>query len=250
MRTWIALSTALLAVASLTGCAAEDNTADEDAAAASSDGKTDGSTFALGPYINWSYDEGAPLLAFFHAPDVGEVPDGETGLIDFTDWKDDEARYVSGSYKVYKYRGRDRLRITSDAGKVILRSDWSYADGTLSFGGAEMNGTRMLPEELVDCLGVNILDYYFEEGFTEYEYPTVSVDKEGTQYSVHVGSWSMDESESTITIKDTTDSFEATAALDGYKIIVRVPAQAPRRGQVLVQEDGEAESVVANIVCR
>lgn len=252
MRKSTCLATAvatLLAVSA--GCATEgDAFGDEDAAAASVDGKSDGSTFALGPYMNGSYDEGTPLLAHFHAP--GGQPDGETGLVDYVDYAADEARYVAGSFKVYKYRGRDRLRITDDEGRVVLRTDWSYADNRLTLGEAELYQPRQLPEELVSCLAVDVLDYgWFEESLTEWEYPNVSVDREGTAMSFSIGGSSYTEEDgATFSLARSLDVFEAVAALDGYKVTVRVPNAGPRRGQILVQEDGGEPRAIATIVCR
>jgi hypothetical protein len=252
MRASIALSTALLSLASLVGCAADtDSAAEEDAAAASSDGKMDGSSFALGPYINWSPEDGKPQLAYFHAPSAAD-PAGESGMVDYVSFDEEayEAPYALGSFKVYQWRGRDRIRVTDADGKVLLRTDWSYADGALTIDGAELTQPRKLPEEMVDCLGVDIKEYWFEEGFTQWEYPDLSVDKEATGYSMNIGSWRLDSTEATITVKDTTSAFEASAALDGYTVSLKVDNKVPRRGQVVVKEGTDPETLVANVVCR
>ncbi len=241
-----------LAASSLLACAAPGGDESEEDAVAETfaGGKGDELGFQLGPFTREpSSDAKEPLIAVFHAS--GRTG-GESGHFDLVTYEEYEPTYDSGTYKLYQYRGRDRIRFTNGDGHVVLRSDWSYADGTLTLGeGNEMSPPKRLAVAVVDCVVVDVLDSNaFEEGLSPHEYPSVSVDRDGANFSLEIGNSSFDSSEATIAVTAGATAFEAVATLaGGDKIIIRVPNQAPRRGEIL-QVIGGNEDSVATIVCR
>ncbi len=241
----------LAAVLPLVACASSDPTAEEDAAAdAAPSGKSDASGFAPGWYRTFEveYADNEPLTAIFH----------ENGAVDMAIFLGEEnydTEYVMGTYKVYTYAGRDRLRITREDGSVVLRTDWSRLDdGKLSFSGKEWYQPRQLPEEEIDCLTMFVSDpTVLEEGLSVYEYPEVSLDKEVAGYALDLGAASFDATESTLKIADKPTEVVVTATLNdgGYGYGIRVSKTEPRRGEVFSFEDAAGpQQTFANIICR
>lgn len=238
-----------LALSSLVACATEAQDDEEDAIAdAAPSGKSDASGFPTGPYVarESEFLPGAAISAYFH----------ETGQVDLTRVlsEDFDNEYVTGTFKIYKYAGKDRVRITSDDGTVVLRSDWAVGDdGDMEFADKAWYQPRRLPEEIIDCLTMNVVDNgVFEESLSTWEYPNVSLQKEGTEYSLHIGGSSFDATEAKITLTDKPTEQVATAILeDDYGYGIRVPKASPRRGEVFFLETAAGTpQMVANIVCR
>jgi hypothetical protein len=238
----------LVALSSLVGCAANGMDEEDAAADAAPSGKSDGIGFATGPYqtleIDYLADE--PLLAWFH----------DNGDVDFTRFisEDQETESFQGTYKLYRYGGKDRIRLADADGNVLLRSDrTTNAAGKLEFGGETWYQARKSPDDLVDCLAIHVVTYEsLEESLTEWEYPDAQVTKVGTSYELRLGASSFDAAESTIEVTNGPSELVATSTTpEGYQFGLRVPAAAPRRGEIFFRDAGATETTtVANIVCR
>lgn len=240
-------------VACLTLIACTTTESEEDADAAAGDGKADALGFRFGPFTALDPSDGTdkmPLVVMFHKPDGSE--DGDHGQFDLTRLRDTDAElYQTGTFKLYTWGGRKRIRFSTYDGDVILRADWRYDHGTFVLDGTEMTGSRKLANELVSCLAVQVLDSnVFEEGLTVYEYPNVSVDMDGANLLVNLGSSFIDHTEAMISLASTAQQFEARVETSHSTYTVRVPTKTPRRGEVLVKPSGEREATVAKIVCQ
>ena len=217
----------LIAISSLVGCAANGMDEEDAAANAAPSGKSDGASIPSGPYttseIDYVADE--PVLAWFH----------DDGKVDFTWFVDDSntTEYAQGTYKLYKYGGHDRIRITDADGNVLVRSDRTATpNGGFDFGGESWFQGKRNAEDLVDCLAIHVRTYEsLEESLTEWEYPDVSVRKDGTSYSLELGASSYDAADSTISVTDGATELVATSTSpDGYVSDPRLRGHtAPRR---------------------
>jgi hypothetical protein len=245
------------AILSLSACT--DATSEEEAEAeaeAAADGKTDQLAFPLGHYlpVDDYYDEGnerLPLIAAFHAKDAG-VPATDHGHFDLVRYDGDYgSTYASGTFKVYKWQGRDRIRFTTYAGRVIWRTDWGREDNKLVLDGHGMYQPNRLEEELVDCLAVDVLDNnVFEESLSTWEYPSVSVSKDGDDLELSIGSSSFTPDEAEITLEQTAGELVARAQASEGAYSLHVSAKSPRRGEIRFQETDGEQTTIAKVVCR
>jgi hypothetical protein len=236
---------ALLATSSLVGCAANGNEEEDAAADVAPSGKSDGVSFATGPLqvVDIDYVGDEPLLAWFH-------DNGDVDFTRFTDADNNEVEYVQATYKLYRYAGKDRIRLTDADGNVLLRSDRAYADGRAEFAGESWYQPRKLDNEVVDCLAMKVADYtQLEESLTEWEYPNVSLDKTGTTYTLDLGGSSFDEDDATLEVTDSAGTLEATATVESDFVYgLRVSAG---RGTVFIRDSStSAPTEVATVVCR
>jgi hypothetical protein len=237
----------LFAMTSIVGCATDD-TAEEDAAAdAAPNGKADAAGFRLGLFTVDEPDVEAkvPIAVAFH----------ENGQLDFTRFTSDDYKteYSQGTFKVYTYRGQNRIRLTASDGSVLLRSGWSIdADGALEFGDQSWVQATRSPTDVASCITMQVQDENaFEESLSVYEYPDVSLETVGSSYTMHIGDSSLDATEATFMVWKTVPSLVASAVLASYTVTMRVSNVAPRRGELLYQAHGDAAPhTVANIVCR
>ncbi len=239
----------LLGTVLIAGCASggSEDTSEEDAIAdASAPGKGD-SGFPIGFYqafdIDHEDDEG--LHAIFH----------EDGSMDYTKFINDgsETEYSPGTFRVYKYRGRDRLRLVDQTGKVVFRGDWATdEDGDLTFGGETWLESTPDASNVANCVAMHVRDTsMFEEGFTEYEYPDLSIVKVGTKYKVEMGAGSIDSSDGTVDVTINSREILVAADLGEQRLEIEIPKRAPRRGIVTYSEEATGPlHVMADIVCR
>ena len=232
----------LLVVTSLVACA--DSTDEEDAIAdAAPSGKADAPEFPLGQFTTVDIDHEAkePLIAVFH----------EDGQLDYTRFEDDyETKYFKGTFKLYEYRGRDRIRLTDKSGNVLLRSDWTV-DNCLELGGETFCQSTPPETNVANCIAMQVVDTgLFEEGFTEYEYPDVEIAKDGTSYEITLGSGSLDSSDGPITVTNGARELVANATLGDAKLTLEVANEAPRRGQIRYDDAESDPHLMAHIVCR
>jgi hypothetical protein len=224
-----------------------------------SGGKADQSGFPLGLYVTMNdvFADGEPVVAAFH-PRTGNERSGETGQFDLVRRAGSgQPVYQQGTFKHYRYGGRDRIRFSSHEGVELTRTDWTY-QGALSFDGSWLTNPPPLGDELVDCVAVQVLDSsLFEDALRVPQYALVSV-RELTrdEYAIDLGSITIESSDAAISVRNTTTDFEArttyrdTWAEQDIDVIVRVPAQRPRRGEILAALAGETPAPIARIVCR
>jgi hypothetical protein len=239
----------LFLATSLVACVGggDDDAAEDAAADAAPSGKADAFGFSVGPYSTFEIEQvdREAVMAVFH----------EDGQMDFTRIAGEyDTEYLTGTYKLYRYAGRDRIRLTDDDGRVILRSDWAReADGGLMFADKSWYQPRMLPDDVLDCVTMHVRDSgVFEEGLSVYEYPGVSVTREGTGLALHLGASYFDASEAEVTLSTEGAESVATATTsDDFVYGLRVANTAPRRGEVFYQETKSSpRQVVADVVCR
>lgn len=208
-----------------------------------------------GFYTNYDheYEESGPLrIALYPASD--ELPAGYDGHVDLSMWDASEvsATVERGWFKVTSDGGETKLTVVGENGQPLAGGQWSFADNRIY-----MDGGKMLPHNRLDpqeypqqCYAMEVLEYEFEEGFTPEEYPMVdvSIDEDGN-YEVGFGATNFDHTEADITVgEDASGGFEATVKTSWTTYVLRIPANGPRRGQVLFGDDGELE-LMANIGC-
>jgi hypothetical protein len=242
----------LMLATSLVACVgAGSEEAEEDAVADAADGKLDGLTLPAGLYTadDVAYEEGEPLVGAFSARDA-DTPRGETGYFDLVRHDYDVPDY--GYYKLYTYRGRNRIRFTDEDGNVVLRTDWSYDSGTLVLGAdGEMTRTSAGPEDLIHCGVTEIIDSEFEESLSATEYPMVGVSRTGDVYEMSIGASSWESGPSGIVIETEGSNFQATIDIgEGERLRIRVPNEAPRRGEVLAVSADDSVRWLTAVVCQ
>lgn len=234
----------------LVGCvsSSSDDFAEEDAAAdAASSGKADdGSGFELGLFSSHPdrVTAGTPVLAAFHQ-------DGQLDLAVAVDEAEDA--YLRGTFKVYRYGGRDRIRLMDEQGEVLLRSDWSVEEGRLVFGDETWYHHEKASADTVECLAMEIFDSsLFADRFSVRTYPEVQIGRSSIS-GRHVGNIGWDALVgSEITVEDTAAELTATIVLrTGHVLELRVPNRQPRRGQLSLRTNAQsAASPLASVVCR
>jgi hypothetical protein len=247
------LLAAMLASAGGAGCGSETDTGSVDANA------TELPSIEPGFYAGYDYVEGAarPLALALH--DVArDVPEGFAGHYDLSMYNDDsgDIAYTSGFYKIYRYAGEVRVRFETYEGSDAGHFAWSVEDGTLQLGEFAMNqlNTARDPEDVMECEAFDVPDLFCEEGFTPWEYPSVSVERaEGGGYDITFGSCGYG-AEDGDTVEVTTaenGDFEARLVTSyDETFIIRVPAGEPSRGVVLHASEADAEPVeAAKLVC-
>jgi hypothetical protein len=250
MQRAVFLACNLLAVTTLVGCAMDGDadSSEEDAIAdAAAPGKAD-SSFPLGFYSSFDidYEDNEPLHAVFH----------EDGQMDFSVLLGDsyETRYSPGTFKVYKWQGRDRLRLTDQSGKVVFRGDWGTdEDGDLQFGGETWLQSTPDATNVANCIAMTVVDTsIFEEGFTPYEYPDFQIEKDGAGHVLSMGAGSLEASDGyQITVTEDAREILAVAVAGDERIEVEIPKQAPKRGIITFSEEATApQHHMADIVCR
>jgi hypothetical protein len=238
------LVSSLFALSALVACT-DEGFDDEDAIAdAAPTGKADNAAFS-GPYTTTDIDheDREPLIAIFH----------EDGQLDYVRFDDEyDSKYFQGTYKLYKYQGRDRIRLLDKDGRVLLRSDWSANDYSLEFGGETWTQSDPPTTNVVNCITVDVSDSnVFEEGLSVYEYPDVAVEREGTKYALSLGAASIDSTEAEIEVTDSATKLEVMAEMaDNERLEIVVPKAAPRRGVINFMDETDGEHELASIVCR
>jgi hypothetical protein len=244
-----ARSMLLAALLATTACAAVDSS--EEDAAAVVDGKADGASLQG---IFHGDAPGIQVLAL-HGPDR-KAPAGTTGYFDMSRTTDEggyEAEHLQGTYKLYRYHGHDRIRLNDAEGNELLREDWSYANNQLTLGEAALDRRHALPEELVDCVALNVADpTILTESFSVFEYPSVSAEgaPTGDATSLSIGGSVFDAAQATLTTKRTSTALTVTAATTSDETFtLRVPNAAPRRGTLTYQPKGEPAIVLADVIC-
>ncbi len=234
----------LFAVTALVACT-DEGFEDEDAIAdAAPTGKADNAAFS-GPYttLDIDHEDNEPLIAIFH----------EDGQLDYVRIDGDyDSEYFQGTFQLYKYQGRDRIRLKDENGRILLRSDWTADETSLEFGGETWTQSDPPTENAANCIAVDIIDSnIFEEGLSTYEYPDVSVEPEGTTWNLSIGAASIDSTEAEITVSDGATKLQVNADMgDGEKMEIVVPKAAPRRGVINYTDESDGERELATIVCR
>jgi hypothetical protein len=249
-KSWL-LCAALLASLVGAGCGTDAETGEQ------SPNATEFAGFEYGFFYNYDYAEGAarPLALAFHDVET-DLPSGYAGHFDFTTYNDDsgDLSYKSGVFKLYRYDGQTRVRLDTYDGQDAGRYAWSFADGTLTLGEFAMTRTGVSGDALKECEAFDVPDLFCEEGFTPWEYPTVSVENaQGGGYNVTFGSCTYG-AEDGDTVEVTTaenGDFEARLVTSyGETYVVSVPAGEPSRGTVLHGAEPGAELVTAAyLVC-
>jgi hypothetical protein len=245
-------------LAATSACVQHDGDEDIDEATIA-DGKADESGFPMGLYVtmNDEFTDGEPVVAAFH-PRTGSERAGETGQFDLVRrTADGQTTYQHGTFKHYRYAGRNRIRFSSLEGQELARTDWTY-QGALSFDGSWLTNPPPLGEELVDCVVVTVLDStVFEDALRVPQYPLVSVREVAhDEHAMDIGSLTIESAYAAFTVRNTAAGFEARTnyydrwAEQDINVIVRVPAQRPRRGEVLAAPAGAPPAPIARIVCR
>ena len=242
-------SLVIAALLTSTACGAVDQEQEEDVAAAS--GKADGASIQ-GIFL--SDAPGIQVIAL-HGADRS-APTGTTGFFDLSRTTDEDgyvSEHLQGTYKLYRYAGKERIRLNDADGNELLREDWSYKNKTLSIGETDLNRDFGLAEEMVSCVALNVSDLtILEESFTVFEYPHVSVDGAagGDATVLSIGGSSFDASEMALTTKRTATELTVSAARsEDETLTLRVPNAVPRRGTVTYQRKGEAAVVLADVIC-
>lgn len=251
-KSWL-LSATLLSCLAVVGCGTDTDTGSSSANATEFPG------FEYGFYYNYEYGEGEmrPLSLALHDLDR-DLPSGFSGHYDLSMVNDDsgDIAYTSGYFKLYRYAGLTRVRFQTYEGADAGRFPWTIDDGRLTLGDYAMDqlNTTRRPEDVMECEAFDVPDLFCDEGFTPWEYPSVSVEKaDGGGYDVSFGMCGYgaeDGDEVEITTADNGD-FEARLVTSyGETFIVRVPAEQPSRGVVLhASEPGEEPGIAANLVC-
>jgi hypothetical protein len=234
----------------------DDEDEDEDAESAGT-GKADADGLPFGAYVtvNDEHAHGDPVLAVLHPPDGSELP-GETGQFDLVRYRGaaGETSYERGTFRQYRYAGRDRIRFSTSDGQVIARMDWAYQDGVLALGGGELVRPHVFADEIADCLAVEVLDTTaLGDSLSPIFDPKVAVDQVADDdYALYVGALTFASSDAVIEVADHAAGIEARATYfdEDDTLIVRVPAAHPRRGELLSVRGDGATAVIARLVCR
>ncbi len=222
---------------------------DEDAAAAI-DGKADGASIQG---IFHSDAPGVQVIAL-HGPGR-TAPTGATGYFDMsrtTDADGYESEHVQGTYKLYRFNGKNRIRFNDADGNEVFRDNWSYKNNQFVVGETTLGRRFALAEDMVDCVALNVADpSVLDESFSVFEYPSVSAEgpANGNATSLSIGGSGYDAADSTLTTKRTATDLTVTAANDSETFTLRVSNAAPRRGTLTYQEKGQEAFVLANVIC-
>jgi hypothetical protein len=236
-----------LALVSSAACGAVEQ--EEDVAAAS--GKADGASVQG---IFHSDAPGIQVIALHGADRT--APAGTTGYFDMSRTTDEdgyESEHLQGTYKLYRYAGKERIRLNDADGNELLRENWSYKNNELTVGETSLNRNFALAEEMVSCVALNVTDpTILQESLSVFEYPNVGVDGPagGDATVLSIGGSSFDASEMALTTKRTATELTVAAAwTEDETLTLRVPNAAPRRGTVTYQRKGEAAVVLADVIC-
>ncbi len=223
---------------------------DDEADAEANGGKSDAEGFQFGVFDNVKeFDqedvEGLPLVAAFHA-DKGAIDAGENGTFDLVRYTGDyESNYTTGTFKLYTYGGKKKIRLSDEKGTVLERLDWSMKGADLVLGGEAMSPLSKLDGQLISCLSLDA-DY---ADFSDWEYPEVSVSKdEAGKLEMKIGSMNFDESEGKITLTEANGRFKAVYTAEKQKHTIDVPLDGRRKGDV--EGDIDGDSINAMILCR
>lgn len=237
-----------LALISSAACTAVEQ--DEDDVAAAS-GKADGASVQG---IFHSDAPGIQVIAL-HGADRS-APAGTTGYFDMSRTTDEEgyvSEHLQGTYKLYRYGGKERIRLNDADGNELLRDNWSYKNNELTVGDISLRRNSPLAEEMVSCVALNVTDpTILQESLSVFEYPNVSVDGAagGDATVLSIGGSSFDASELALTTKRTATDLTVSAAwTEEETLTLHVPNAAPRRGTVIYQRKGEAAVVLADVIC-
>jgi hypothetical protein len=194
-----------------------------------------------------NFTENMPLSAAFHRPD-GSEPVGDNGQFDlaYLSSRDGSTKYATGTFKLYKWNGRNRMRLSTYDGTEVMRVDWSIEDGSLVLADNTLTQWEAQPEDIADCLAFEVNSP--DDSLSVASWPLVTVSTLGDSddtYEIRIGSAIYDSDVATITVTSTEHQFEARAKTDSRTTIIRARTKAPRRGQVL-----RGTSPIASIVCR
>ncbi|MBP9086542.1 MAG: hypothetical protein KBG15_10525 [Kofleriaceae bacterium] len=238
-----------LIVALITSAACGAVEQEEDVAAAR--GKADGASVQG---IFHSDGPGIQVIAL-HGAD-SSAPAGSTGFFDMSRTVDEDgyvAEHLQGTYKLYRFGGKDRIRLNDADGNELLRENWSYKDNQLALGDISLWRNSPLAEEMVSCVALNVTDpTILQESLSVFEYPNVSVDgvAGGDANVLSIGSSGFDASEMALTTTRTaTDLIVSAAWTEEETLTLSVPNAVPRRGTVTYQRKGEAAVVLADVIC-
>ncbi len=239
----------IAALLTSTACGAVDQDQEEDVAAAS--GKADGASVQG---IFHSDAPGIQVIAL-HGADRA-APAGSTGFFDMSRTTDEGgyvAEHLQGTYKLYTYRGKARIRLNDADGNELLRENWAYKNNQLSLGDTSLSRNFSLDEEMVSCVALNVTDpTILQESLSVFEYPHIGVDgtANGDATLLSIGGSSFEPGDSALTTKRTaTDLIVSAAWTEDETLTLKVPNAVPRRGTLTYQRKGEAAVVLADVIC-
>lgn len=248
--TWAGVAIALLAI----GC----SEAPGPTGPALVGGRADGFGFEYGIYAlddGFTFEGRQPLMVAFH--DVSEgVPEGYAGHFDYAvfDENEETTEYSRGFFQLYAEEGRQRILLETYDGETVGRFDWSYEGRIFRMGEASFYRLHQSDREEVvrECEAFQILHLELEEGFTTWEYPSVTVERDAEgKHEVSLGVCGWDADEATIEVgTNEAGELEARVVTEyGRQYVVQIPEGIPSRGRVLSGLEGEEPHLMANLVC-
>ncbi len=209
----------------------------------------------FGFYVNDDFmdGDGEPLMVALYPPvDSQEV---SAGFVDFAPFNADAETtdLLTGVFRLQQSDGVYELVAETDDGAPMTASSWNYQNRVLTINGVSLNRRYQLdPAKYIkQCYALQVLEYEFDEAFTTFEYPGVDVAIDGAgNYEVSLGCVTYDGTEAEIVVSDNVQGdFEATVITEYSTYVLRVPAGAPSRGQVLAGDSLDDLRVIANVGC-